>query len=278
MTTPAPLEVSVVYSASKYRARRKPGIHASRATGSRSYLILGVLNLIAAAALYYGVWWQADRFFYVRFIMKGNIPGLDLSQMADIFAPAIAGSPEAQPHLQPEPTPVAAPRYTGDTGNAVMGVTVFSWLTLAMLATCALGLAAGTALGRAGGPRWQHLGRLATPGLLVVLALAGYAVWAGYGTKYPPNHLRLGMGGLVLLAALLGTAIGRGVRWWTLGAAFTIILSGVGSAVGLYLATLCGLVTADELPLGVLFSSALAFVFHSFWGWLLVGITPRLVR
>jgi hypothetical protein len=237
-----------------------------------------VLNLIAAGALYYGTWWRVDPFLYVRFMMRGYLPGVDLDQAANIFGPRLPSSQEAQPPPEPEQTPATGAAYTGQTGNIIIGATAYSWLTLATIASGAVAFASGTALGRAGGLQWRRAGMFLMLGLLVVLGLAGYGVWTEFGMQYRPSHLRIGIGGLVLLAVFLGLAMGRGARLWTLVASAVIILSAVGSAVGLYLGTLCGLVTPDELPFRFPYFVALVFVLHSSWGWFLLATAPRLAR
>ena len=277
MTVP-PLDITIVYSASGRQRRRESVAHTYRAARGGSLLLLGALNLIAAGAMYYGIWWRVDPFLYVRFIMRGYLPGVDLDQAANIFGPRLPSSEEAQLPPEPEQAPATGAAYTGQTGNIIIGATAYSWLTLSSIASGAVALASGTMLGRAGGLQWRRAGLFMMFGLLVVLGLAGYGVWAKFGMQYRPSQLRVGMGGLVLLAALLGLAMGRGVRGWTLTASVLMILSAVGSAVGLYLGTLCGLITPDELPFRFVYFTALVFALHSLWGWILLATAPRLGR
>jgi hypothetical protein len=159
-----------------------------------------------------------------------------------------------------------------------MGVTAYSWLTLATIASCALALAGGAALGRVGGRAWRISGTILLVGVVGGLAWAGYGVWKEFGMEYPPNYLRAGMGGLALLIALLGLAVGRGARGLSYFAAFALLVSAAGSAVGVYMWVLCGAITSEELPVTLVLFMALIFTVHSFWGWALLPLTARLGR
>ena len=109
----------------------------------------------------------------------------------------------------------------------------------------------------------------------VILAWLTFDILSECDRGFPPSYLRAWMAGLVCLSALIGLAIGRGVRELTRLAAVTVILAAVGTAVGLYLGGQCGAVSAERSsPLILL----LAFVVHSLYGWILLPLSFRMAR
>jgi hypothetical protein len=86
------------------------------------------------------------------------------------------------------------------------------------------------------------------------------------------------MAGPVVVCALLGWAIGRGTRGITYVAAVTLVVSAVGSVVGLYLGTLYDAVEPAELPMPLLPFLATVFLIHSIWGWILLPLASRVRR
>ena len=83
------------------------------------------------------------------------------------------------------------------------------------------------------------------------------------------------MSALMLLAALAGSAIGRGARGLTRLAGVLLILSAVGSVAGLYLGSQCG---AIRPGLSSLTFMGIVFVVHSAWGWILLPVAARIRR
>ena len=278
MTATAPLEVKVIFDASS-RGRRKPTRRVSRPpriSRSSPWIVLGVFNLLAAGGVYYATWWRADPFIYLTFMLKTPVD-MDLDQAAGIFVPRnkAVREPVPLPAAQQPPAPAALPQWTGDTVRKVMGAVGYGWLTLATVAACALSLSGGASLSRIGGSPWRRAGLVLAATLTIAMAVAAFAVWTEYGRTYLPSHLRFGMGGLVLWTAAVGLAFGRAARGLARFAAVTLILSAVGTVVGLYLGSQCGAIpTEQSTPLYL----ALAFLVHSLYGWIQFPILSRMGR
>lgn len=164
-------------------------------------------------------------------------------------------------------------RYTGETATKIIGISAYGWLTLSTIAFGFLAMAAGALLATAGGHRWRRIGLILSAGGLAGLCWFGYSTWVQYGEAYPTGHLRWGMGGLALLAVLVGMAIGRAPKGLNRVAAAMLLVSAIGSVVALYLGHLCDAIPAEQASLGFL---AVVFVIHSFYGWLLLPVASRL--
>ena len=281
MNSTPPLNIKVVYSVSKRQRKPRRVSYGGGTKRGRLLWLLGLLNLVAAGGLYYGSWWPVDKELYLKLMLHTPLPGVDLDAASDLMGDRGApdsGAPQSQ--LEPETAPSAGQspsegsRFSGRTTQVVMVATVYSWLTLVTVAASALALSAGSALGRAGGPFGRRVGLILLLGTVLALGWGACSVWIDYGMGYPPNHLRIGMGGLVLLAALLGLAIGRGTRGLTYLAAIMLILSAAGSAVALYLGAMCDAVGPERATLQFL---ALIFVIQSLWGWVLLPPASRAV-
>ncbi len=278
MTSTTLLEVKVIFDASS-RGRRKPThrVRSSpRVSRSTPWIILGLLNLLAAGGLYYAAWWRVDPFIYLTLMLKTPVD-MDLDQAAGIFVPRNhePREPAAPPAAPPLPVSVASSPWTGDTVRKVMGAAAYGWLTLATAAACALALSSGSAFGRIGGLPWRRAGIVLGGTLTLVLAVAAFVVWNEYGRKYLPSHLRFGMGGLALWMALIGLALGRAARGLARFAAITLILSSVGTVTGLYLGSQCGAIPPEQsTPLYL----AVAFLIHSIYGWIQLPILSRMGR
>jgi hypothetical protein len=278
MVISAPLEVKVIFDASS-RGRRRPThrvSHSPRISRSSPWIVLGLLNFLAAGGLYYATWWRVDPFIYLTLMLKTPVD-VDLNMAAGIFVPRPTEprEPAPPPVVEQPSTPSVAPSYTGRTAQMIIGGAAYGWLTLATLAACALSASAGAAIGRIGGSRGRRVGTLLALTLTLVLAIAALVVWNQFGRKYLPSHLRIGMGGLVLVTALIGLAVGRAARRLASLAAITLILSAVGTVAGLYLGSRCGAIPpAQSAPLYL----ALAFLIHSGYGWIQLPILARLGR
>ena len=234
-----------------------------------------MFNLLAAGGLSYITWWRVDPFIYDVFTWKTPLPGVDADQAAAQLFPNLSASVERTPVPAGQAEPADAPKYAGKTATVIIGTTAYAWLTLAVIASCALALSAGTALGRAGGLVLRRVGVILAVGGVLALGWAAYEVFSEHGLQYAPRQLRIGMTALVLLAALVGLAIGRGTRGLARLAAITLILSAVGTAVGLHLGGQCDAVSPEQSALLFVF---LAFILHSLYGWILLLATRRIRR
>jgi len=202
---------------------------------------------------------------------------VDLNMAAGIFVPRSTEpqEPAPQPAVEGPSSSSVVPPYTGRTAQLMIGGAAYGWLTLATLAACALSISAGAAIGRIGGSHGRRIGTLLALTMTLILALAALMVWNRYGRQYLPIHLRIGMGGLVLISALLGLAVGRAARGFARLAAVSLILSAFGTVASLYLGSRCGAIPpAQAAPLYL----ALAFFIHSGYGWIQLPILSRMGR
>lgn len=275
MISTAPMEINVVYSAGARRRRGRPPRRVGPARPSR-LLILGLLNLLAASSLYYAAWWRVDKVLYIKILMHSPIPNVDLNAAAAMFQPR-----GARPVAKPSPPPPKVepqPAWLKMLNDYAIAITAYTWLTLATMAAGALAMSSGAAFGRVAASRWKRRRALLALAGVAGLGLAGYLTWRQDQQSYLPDHLRMGMGGLVLVAGLIGLAVGRGVRQWTYFAAIAVIVSAIGSAAGLYVANVYGAIDPDELPLTFLPFVGVVFACHFLWGWILLPVASRLGR
>jgi hypothetical protein len=271
MTSSAPIEVKVVYDASSRgrRARAVPTSH--RRSRPIALIVLGLLNLVAAGAAYYGTWWQADRFIYMKLIMHSPLP-VTRTDVDRAFAEA-TGAPQGEVVERAATAPEG--KFRGDTLFIVLGTTAYSWLTLATLAGCALALSAGALIGRAGGSAWRRIGLVLMIAVVALWAFGAIRVLMEYGMEYPPRVLRMGMSGAVAFAFALGMMIGGRTLALTRLAAVVTILLGAGTVVALQYGHRCDAIPPEQVApvfLGLVFLSVSA------WGWLLLLIGARVAR
>ncbi len=275
MPPPAPLEVKTIYTAQKGRRGPRPAFRRGPATGGVSLVLLGLLNLVAAGGLYYATWWRVDPFLYLTLMMKTPVD-VDLEAAGTIFGVPPGGRTGRSERAASEPRlgepALREPPWGKQTAQKVIPIAAYSWLTLATVAVIALSLASGAALGRGGGTVWRRLGVVLTIGTLLGLGFAVYRVWTVYGIQYRPDHLRIGMAGLAFLGLTVGLLIGRGVRGLTRLSAIVLILSALGSALGLYLGSGCGAIDPKQSTPAYL---GFVFVIHSAWGWVLLAAAGR---
>jgi len=276
-----PVEVQVVFDSSRQRGRRTRPV--ARPSVSRAMLLLGAISLLVSGAMYYAIWWKVDPFIYLSLCLKSpldvRVPTAetaggqpDLEDAASVIF-RIRPERNSNPGTDSGETTAAAPRWTGSTARNVIGAAAYSWLTLATLGCLALALAAGVQLssGSAGGMR--ILGAFLTIGIAAALAYGAFRVWGEFKIGYKPNHLRLGMGGLVLLAAAVGLTIRRGSRPASRVASIALIVAAAGSAVGLYLWGEAGAIEMRYAAPGFL---ALVFAVHSLFAWILLPLSWRI--
>ncbi len=273
MTSTTPLDVKVVYEGSS-RSRARGG-GKPRAAGRRagvSLAVFGVLNVLAAGGLCYAIWWPADKYIAVNMILRTPIE-VDVNAAAKMIVPGLAARPRVtNAEEEPPQEPVEQPTISGRTAQIVIPATGYSWLTLSTIACCVVGLAGGTAFGRAGGSRWRRAGVILSAGGAIGLAFVAFDAWMEYGVQFPVSTLRFGMAGLVGWTVLLGLAMGRAVRGLSRLAAIVTILAAVGSIAALVLGRLTGAVKAEEAPLLFML---VVFTLHSLWGWVLSYLSPR---
>lgn len=269
----APPEIQVIYSASSSGRKGRVRVVRSRPVGATGLFLLGILNLAAAGGLYYWTWWVQDSEIYMTLMLNTPLSGVDANVSSGL---ATRGRTAPKSALVQEAKSVEeASKFQGVTATKVMGITAYSWLTLATIASCVLALSSGASFGRVGGSTWRWVGGLAALGVFGALGFAGYRVWAEYGGTYPVRYMRMGMGGLVLATLLLGMGLVSRVRRWTSIAGMTLILSAVGSVAALYLGQMCGAVEAAQTTpqfLGTVFG------IQSAWGWVLIPISWRMSR
>lgn len=269
------LDVKVIYSSSS-RGRRRPGPHASRSLRPSRLIVVGLLNLAAAGALYFGTWQWADPELRLRVFLHVPLPGVELDQVAEALFPGLG--PAQAPKRTPRVTPAArkAERTKATTAQALGFVgTAVGWEILTSLAAGALALSGGTLLGRSGGSRLRIAALAVALVGLGVVGWQAYALWGRYG-RFVPDQFRIDiLGGLVLLA-LSGLVIRAGARRLTFLAAILLITSAVGSVVALLVGAHYEAITPAELPMSVAATAGLVFVAQSLWGWLLLPVASRI--
>jgi len=278
MTTSSPLEIKVVYDASKRRGRgtivRPSPVRPPRRARS-GVLVVSLLNVVVAGGMYYATWWRVDPFLYITMMKKTpiDVPS-DIGTSGFFVAPPsptqTAPGENAQSIPQTEP---ASPVWSGKTAQVVIPAAAYGWLTLATVGACALALAGGAGLGAAGGRMLRLIGVVLTLGLVAALAYAAFKVWSEYHLAYKPDHLRMGIGGVTLLITTVGMAVAGRVRGLIRLAAVTVILAGAASAVGVWLWSQCGALEPAQASVMII---ALVFVAHSAWGWLLWPLARRM--
>lgn len=286
MDTTQPLEVKVIYSSSKqHRGRLTP--RPGRPAGQSRLVVLGLLNLIAAGAVYYGTCWWADREVRVALLLYTPLMGIDVDEAAS-FLPGSQGLPsESRPAPAPHESveqPAAdsgseTPRkeQQGDPGNPELFVgTAVGWEVLSVLSACALAFSGGALLSR-GGRSLRIAGFVVGVVGLGLVGWQAYELWQRYAS-FAPDQQRLDIGGLVLLFALIGIASGRGVRGWTYLAGILLIVAAAGSTFGLYVGRQYGAFDLTGLPLSFPVLLVAVFVIHSLWGWILLPLAARIRR
>lgn len=274
MSQSTPLDIKVVYSASKRGRRPAPGPVApnqppqqpgrkpkpmQKGGGSAKPVGLALVNLLLAGALCYFSWWHVDRYiFYDVVLLQTPVFNIDMDAAAEeIFGikpdPVSARGAATQtsvPPLLPPAKPVKRSRYDDKTTQIIIVATGFGWLTLASISMCALALAAGTGLGASWGMGLRRAALMFAVLAVLLLVGAWVAVFTKYEGRYTPLFLRCWMGGLCLLFALWGLASGRNGGRRFRRASFAMLLSAAGSVGGLYLWSQCA-VRVDLEAIGV---------------------------
>ena len=107
------------------------------------------------------------------------------------------------------------------------------------------------------------------------LGLACYLVLSKHGMSYPTAALRWAMGGLGGLLLCLGVAIAAHVRGLAKLASIALLLSAVGSALGLILFGQIDAVPQEQTTVTFI---GMVFVIHSLWAIILWPVSSRLPR
>lgn len=256
MTSPNAIEVKVVFDASSRGKRGAVRLTPhSRTEGTRSWRVLGAMHLLVAAALYYCIWWKIDPFLYMTLMLKTPVD-VDLGAAAGMFGLSGAATP-------------AAPPPSARGAQVAIGSTIYGWLALSTLSTCAVALAGGACWGRFRGGGIIRSAWLITILIALGLWLAAFLVWRNYGTSYPPTHLRMWMGGVVALAAAVGLLLGRSARGMTKLASIALIVAGAGTVVAMFLGDRYDAVEPTYVTATAL---TIAFALHAGYGLLVLPI------
>ena len=274
MSNPQPLEVKVIYSASSRRRRRR-GVRVSRSSprGPRrtGLFALALLNLAAAGGLYHWTWWKVDPEIYLQLSLQAEIPNTVIRPAADATDAAISAleNPFAVTAPAGSAVPLVSKRQMVIVGSA------YGWLTLATLSAIALAMSGAMLLERFLGSwlRWVGLAATVVGVCAAAWVVLDVAAKAGWGFKV--SEWRQGMGGLVVLAALVGLSIGDRSRGFTRLAALLLILLGAGSAGGLYLLSRFDALSPERSTPMFL---AGAFIVHALWGFILIPLASRILR
>jgi hypothetical protein len=274
MSPPGELQVSVIYDGSRprgVRGRLSPGT--GRDPRARWFLV-GLMNVVAAGGLYYGAWWRIDaEVIYPRLILRTPLPGVELEQFANLFGPPTEPGARGPAVRASSDQASRDARQEAQEAGVLLWATAYGWLAVTTIACWILATSAGSLLGRGLG-RGVHrasgwLAGVAVAGLLV----AAGVIWSRQEMGFPPDTLRVGVGGLILTGLLFGVSIGRGVRGLLRAASLVLVLSSVATVAALVIGARVDAVDAEQVtPLFL----AGVFAAQSAWGWVLLPISWRI--
>ncbi|MGD2109496.1 MAG: hypothetical protein PVI86_08895 [Phycisphaerae bacterium] len=284
MTTVEPLEVKVIYSASRRGPRPTKRVGPRSSTNTSLLVTVGVLSLAVAGALYYATWLRADPKLRVRLFMRTPLPGVNLDDVAQALVPPDAKDAAISPRPASGPRAVTASEGVRLSSAEVQAqlteaklrvAIVVGWVALVTVAIAVLAVCGGALTGRG-----LDGSRRALLCIVGVIALAGLG-WSAYSRlgpewRFVPQHLRLGVGAGLIVLAMAGTLVARGGRGLAYVAAVLLILSAAGTVAALQLTVQHEVVKLDELPMQLLPLSICVFVAQSLWGWILLPLAPRL--
>ncbi len=269
MKPDAPLEIKVLYDASsrsRSRTMRATGATTRRAPG----LWLGVMNLLVAAVLYYGTWWQVDPFLYMTLIMKTPVAvDVDMNQVA---AQMFGIKPEKPNPAETKNEEDASFQFSGKTAQILIPAMSYGWLAFSTLASCWLAISSGAFVSRARNLATKKIGVIAVVATTLILGAYIFYVWSNFGMQYKPDHLRTGMAGLVLVSAAIGILLVRMLAGVTRTASYFLILSAFFSVAGLMIGYYCGAIDEKYATIPYV---AMVFGIHSIWGLILLVISLR---
>ncbi|MBI1827106.1 MAG: hypothetical protein HY287_04125 [Planctomycetes bacterium] len=270
MADPAQLQIRVIYDS---RNRGRATVVTTKiipVAGASRLAFLAFGSLIIASALYFGTWWRVDPFLSRVVILKTPMD-LEPQQVAALFGVGPVDSQNATPDANKAPQEAPHPRWTGHAARNIIVGGALTWLTLTTIAIWLMALASGAAFGRLR-PAVRSVAPMLFLLILIPLGVATWYVWKNYGMKYLPEHLRIGMGGLVVLAWALGLMIRR-LRGATRFAAYMLIVASIGTAAAIYLGTQTGAMDAAQFKIPVI---AAILVAESLWGWISLITSRRL--
>jgi hypothetical protein len=277
MTT-APFEIKVVYDASRRRGRGAVVRSAAQRGAIRIdgvILVGAALHLLVAAAMYWVTWWKVDRDILYMTMLKAT--PFEISP--DFATNPIPFVPRSRTRAEPPPEPqipvqetatITGPRWGGKTAQWLIGATAYGWLTLATVASCAVAMAAGAWFGVVGGHWVRVFGFIGLVALVCGVGYFAYQIWAEY--KMMSRQLRVGMGWVILLMALLGLALAARARGITKLAGVSVVIAAAGTATGIWLWVQTGALEAQYASWVWLCG---AFLAHAAWGFILLGTASR---
>ncbi len=289
MSTQTPVEVQVVFDASKGRGRRsarrtvspKSLPPARGGSGGVFGLVLGLVSIVVSGGFYYVTWWKADPEIYLRLLTKTPV-ALDVDMdavAAQMFGIQMPPKSKVKPGAQPETDAgdVAASdsefplaKWSGQATQVAIPAVAYSWLTMSSLSYLLVAMAGGAVV--FGGASLRRVGFVITVLSVLGVGIGAYYVYSEFGW-YRPTDLRFGMGILVLLALGVGSVVGRGGRRVTRIASVSLILAAVVTGAGLYVGGQCGAVKIEHFSLQFI---AIAFAVHAAWGLVLFPLSKRL--
>ena len=277
MQTVSPVEVKVVYSASKRRRRPSVVRIGPSPAGSTKLMVVGLVSAAMAVGMYYATWWEADPELRAMVFLHTPLVGLDFNGVATLMSQAIAPGQVAAATGQ---TSVGA---TEDVAAAQLVkaahfvITILGWEAITTVSILVLALLSGGLIARADAGRLRRVAVIVGLFALALVAIAGLWLWSRYG-RFEPKQLRTDVAAVVVCFGLLGLLFRRGGCKLGRLAAVLLILSAAGSAYALNVLVEFGAVRLQDLTLALLPCTAVIFVVHSFWGWVLLLLAPRLGR
>jgi hypothetical protein len=277
MQTESPVEVKVVYSASK-RRRRPPVVHIGPSSaGSTKLMVVGLISAAMAVGMYYATWWKADPELRAMVFLHTPLVGLDFDGVSTLMSKAIApddGVASEGPASVGAAEDVAAAQLVK---AAQFVITILGWEAISTLSILVLALLSGGLIARADAGRLRRAAVIMGLIALGLVVIAGLWLWSRY-ERFEPKQLRTDVAALVVCFGLLGLMLRRGGCKLGRLAAFLLILSAAGSAYTLNVLVEFGAVKLEDLPWALLPCMAAVFVAHSLWAWLLLMLAPRLGR
>lgn len=290
MSTQSPVEVHVIFDASKGRGRRSvrktPSPRSRPPSPTRSVdalvLIVGLASIAFAGVCYYATWWKADPEIYLRLVTKTPVAvDVDLEQAAALIL-GIREPPGAKKKANPFPEAAAttAPdfppaNWSGRTTQIAIPATAYAWLTTSTVSYLLVAMAGGAMV--LNGATRRRVGAVVAAASILGLLVGTYYVYSTYGT-YRPTDLRYGMGIVVLLCVGVGSIVCRGGRGGRGGkivraASVGLIVAAIVTAAGLYVGGQCGAMRVEHFTPQFI---AIAFAVHAAWGGVLLPLAKRM--
>lgn len=251
-------------------------IVAHRRTGIIPAVLIGVLSLAVAGSYYYVAWWKIDPTITKDMFFRAPLPLSD-SEIESFGAALLGGTKAKAPVLSAEEQAAKdrAERErieVAQRANIELGLTWYGWLTIVMVAVCAMSLVFGASVSVHAGAAGKAAGTIMTLVVAAALIAGGFIVWGQYREGFPVWASKLATGGLAVFFLCLGSLLGRHLRGACKLAAILVILSAVASGIGLWIGGRHDVIPADRAAPTVI---ALVFVVQSLFGWVLLLAAPR---